>query len=156
ELALHLLALLALKHPASRQVNPGAFQRQGSALTAPRWTLMIASHCRCAASAFFARSRMKVKNACDWPMKRPLAIRPSTATVAPKTAEEVETGRMTEHLGSFRLRKGQGSGMIRLLRKSSPTLGWVRSGKVSPFVGSVSGGAFPALSCQVWKCIVSL
>jgi hypothetical protein len=29
-------------------------------------------------------------------------------------------------------------------------------GKVKPVIGSVSGGAFPALSCQVWKCIVSV
>ena len=27
--------------------------------------------------------------------------------------------------------------------------------KVSPVVGSVSGRALPALSCQVWKCMIS-
>src|SRR5437868_3495911 len=83
----------------------------------------------------------------------PLSMRPSTATTAPKIPAEVDTGRMTEQRGSLRLMKGHGSGMIRLLRKSSPTESFVRSGKVSPLVGSVKGGALPALSCQVWKCM---
>ena len=46
--------------------------------------------------------------------------------------------------------------MIRLVWKSSPPNGGVEVGNTSPFVGSVSGGALPALSCQVWKCMVSV
>ena len=32
----------------------------------------------------------------------------------------------------------------------------VEVGEGGPVVGSVSGGAFPALSCHVWKCMVSV
>jgi hypothetical protein len=47
--------------------------------------------------------------------------------------------------------------MIRLVWNSwPPNGGALRFGNVSPFVGSVSGGALPALSAQVWKCIVSV
>src|SRR5436190_14486630 len=43
-----------------------------------------------------------------------------------------------------------GSGVIRLVWNSSPPNGaLLRSGNLSPLVGSVSGGAFPALSLQV-------
>src|SRR5205814_2218514 len=73
-------------------------------------------------------------------------MRPSTATTAPKISCDVETGRMTEHRGSFLLMKGHGSGMIKLFRKSRPTESLVRSGKVSPLVGSVRGGALPETS----------
>src|SRR5262252_3747453 len=71
-------------------------------------------------------------------------------------------GRMTEQRGSLRLKNGQGSGMIKLLVNRSPPNGdELRSGKVSPFVGSVRGASgvdtvAPALSDQVWKCIVSV
>src|SRR5215510_11772886 len=69
---------------------------------------------------------------------------------------------MIEQFGSLRLRKGHGSGMIRLVVKFSPPNGGeLRSGNVRPFVGSVrgaSGGetAAPALSDQIWKCMVSV
>jgi hypothetical protein len=47
--------------------------------------------------------------------------------------------------------------MIRLVWNPWPPNGGALSfGNVSPFVGSVSGGALPALSVQVWKCIVSV
>src|SRR5262249_56459312 len=78
-------------------------------------------------------------------------------TIAPKTLLSVETGRMIEHTGRLGSRNGHGSGMIRLVWKSSPPNGGLlRSGKVSPVLGSVRGGALPALSCHVSKCMGSL
>ena len=62
-------------------------------------------------------------------------------------AAAVSVGRMIETIGNLRSRKIVGSGMIRLVWVSSPSA--FRSGKVSPVVGSVSGRALPALSCQV-------
>src|ERR1700730_4326277 len=108
---------------------------------------------RVAASAAFARAVAALKNAWDWPVKRPLAARPVTAATAPK----VTIGRMIEHGGKFRLRNGHGSGMIRLVwNRCPPNGGALRLGKTSPFVGAVRGGALPALSCQVWKWEVSV
>src|ERR1700736_3710141 len=87
-------------------------------------------------------------------MNNPSAV---SALAAPIAAPFIEVGRMIEHTGNFRLRNGHGSGMIRFVWKSSLFgLGALRSGNVSPLVGSVRGGALPALSCQVWKCIVSV
>src|SRR5215475_12372735 len=99
---------------------------------------------------------MNLKNFCDWPANRPMFVRNARVAVA---TPRVSVGRMTEHFGSFRLRNGHGSGMIRLFVKLSPAL--ERSGNVNPFVGSTrgaSGGATaaPALSDHVWKCIVSV
>src|SRR5881394_3485845 len=102
---------------------------------------------------------MNSKNCGDCPMKRPIAVRNESAAAA---APRVSVGRMIEHRGSLRLRNGHGSGRIRLVVKSSPPNGGeFRSGKVSPLVGSVNGAsgddtAAPALSDQVWKCIVSV
>jgi len=60
----------------------------------------------------------------------------------------VSVGRMMEHTGNIRLRNSQGSGMIRLVWKSSPPKGGLlRSGNTR--LPSVRGGALPALSCQV-------
>ena len=73
---------------------------------------------------------------------------------APRAEPSVLVGRMTEHLGNFRSRKLVGSGMIRFGWNTAPLA--FRSGNVSPVLGSVSGGALPALSCHVWKCIVSV
>jgi hypothetical protein len=101
---------------------------------------------RVAASALVARSTAAAKNPGDWPLNSPLFLRPVIAATAPKIAGEVETGRMIEHTGNFRLRNGHGSGMIRLVWKSSLLgRGALRSGKTSPLVGSVRGGALPAL-----------
>src|SRR5262249_6655018 len=110
------------------------------------------SHCssiRFAASAAAARPRMKSKNFCDWPVNRPIFVRNARAPIA---APRVSVGRMTEHFGSFRLRNGHGSGMMRLFVKASPAL--ERSGNVTPLVESLrgaSGGdpAAPALSDHV-------
>src|SRR5256885_6012962 len=44
--------------------------------------------------------------------------------------------------------------MIKFVCVDSPSA--LRSGNTRPLVGSVSGGALPALSCQVWKCIASV
>src|ERR1035437_8151533 len=101
---------------------------------------------------------MSVKNPDDCPMKSPIAVRKLTT---PMAMPFVSVGRMMEHGGSLRLRKGQGSGMIRLVWKSSPPNGEeFKSGNVTeaPVTGSfaVSGGALPALSAQVWKCMVSV
>src|SRR6266481_1615644 len=109
---------------------------------------------RLAASAASARSRRSSKNADDWPMNNPSAV---SALAAPIAAPLVWVGRMIEHTGNFRLRNGHGSGMIRLVWKSSPPKGGaLRSGKTNPFVGSVRAGALPALSSQVWKWAVSV
>src|SRR3954447_26066607 len=73
---------------------------------------------------------------------------------APRAAAFVSLGRMIEQIGNFLSRNFVGSGMMRLgLYSALPPF---RSGYVSPVVGSVRGGALPALSCQVWKCIVSV
>src|SRR3954470_15210125 len=91
------------------------------------------------------------KNSDDCPLNNPMAVRAFAALTA---APSVWVGRMIEQTGDFLSRKFVGAGMIRLgLYSSLPGL---RSGNVSPVVGSVRGGALPALSCQVWKCIVSV
>jgi len=70
---------------------------------------------------------------------------------------------MIETAGNFRLRNGHGSGMTRLVWKSSPPNGdTLRFGNTSAgFLGSVRGARgsetpLPALSCQVWKWEVSV
>src|SRR5208337_1104652 len=114
---------------------------------------------RWASSASSARSRRYAKNSCDWPMKSPSAVK---ALRAPIAAPFVAVGRMIEHAGSCLLRNTVGSGMIRLVWKSSPPNGEeFRSGKVTftPVTGSTTSGscgALPALSCQVWKCAISV
>src|SRR5262252_4061469 len=107
----------------------------------PRW----------AASAAWARPVIYVKNAFDWPMNSPMAVRKLSA---PMAAPAVFVGRTTEHAGRLALMNGQGSGMIRLAWNISltaaslaPVLGstpLLRSGNVRLLVGSMSGGAFPA------------
>src|SRR5437879_3345290 len=102
--------------------------------------------CR-AASAASARSRRMAKNAGDWPMNSPSAVK---ALSAPIAAPCVSVGRMIETAGNVRLRKTVGSGMIRLVWKSCPPKGGaLRSGNTNPLVGSLRAGALPALSCQV-------
>src|SRR6266568_5694558 len=91
-------------------------------------------------------------------MKSPMSVRNLTTPIAMPL---VAVGLITEHRGSLRLMNGQGSGMIRFVWNSSPPKGdEFRSGKVTdtPVTGStaVKGGALPALSAQVWKCIVSV
>src|SRR6185312_2085583 len=91
-------------------------------------------------------------------MKSPMLVRKLTTLMA---APLVSVGRMTEHGGSLRLMNGQGSGMMRVVWKVSPPKGAeFRSGNVTdtPVTGSfaVRGGALPALSDQVWKCMVSV
>jgi anti-anti-sigma factor len=77
---------------------------------------------------------------------------------APIAAPIVPVGRTIEQTGKLRLRNIVGSGMIRLVLKSSPPKGGaLRFGKTNVVsFGSVKGGALPALSCQVWKCIASV
>src|SRR6266478_1225349 len=103
---------------------------------------------RLASSASSARSRRSSKNADDWPMKSPMAVRNFRAPVA---APSVAVGRTIEHAGSFRLRNTVGSGMMRLVWNSSPPSGdEFRSGNTSiESFGSVKAGALPALSLQV-------
>jgi hypothetical protein len=95
------------------------------------------------------------KNAGGWPRNRSIAVRNLATLIA---APFVSVGRMIEHVGNLRPRNVVvGSGMIRFVWKSVPPNGFsLRSGNTSPFVGSVTGGASPALSLQVWKCIVSV
>src|SRR5580704_16420331 len=99
-------------------------------------------------------------------MNSPLALRPATACCAPKIFVEIETGRMIETGGNLRLRNGHGSGMIRLVWKSSRPNGdgagkggTLRFGNTRvPSVRGASGveTPLPALSCQVWKWEVSV
>src|SRR3954470_6387226 len=101
---------------------------------------------------------MSAKNMGDCPRNKPIAVRNFTTPIA---IPLVSVGRITEHLGSLRLMNGHGSGMIKLVGNSSPPNGGeFRSGNVTdtPVTGStaVKGGALPALSAQVWKCIVSV
>src|SRR5215469_5402811 len=87
-----------------------------------------------------------------------MAVRKLTT---PMAIPLVSVGRMIEHGGSLRLRNGHGSGIIKFVWNNSPPKGEeFRSGKVTdtPVTGStaVNEGALPALSDQVWKCIVSV
>ena len=76
-------------------------------------------------------------NSRDWPMKSPSS---SSALSAPIAASLASVPRMIETAGKVRFRKTVGSGIIKLVWKSSPPSGFeFRSGKTSPFVGSVSG-----------------
>src|SRR5215216_2271498 len=77
------------------------------------------------------------------------------ALSAPMAAPFVLVGRMIETAGKLRLRKMVGSGMTRLVWKSSLGVLELRSGNVKPFVGSVSGGASPAMSYHfaIWHDI---
>src|SRR5262249_53199195 len=105
------------------------------------------SSSRDAASASAARPCMYSKKAGDCPMNSPMAVRNWSAPIA---APDVFVGRMIEHRGSFRLMNGHGSGMIRLVVKSSPPNGGaLRFGNTNPLVGSFNGFALPALSDQV-------
>src|SRR6267378_7407913 len=103
---------------------------------------------RWALSASSARSLRNAKNSFDWPMKSPLAVRNLAASIA---APFVWVGRTIEHVGNCRLRNTVGSGMIRLVWKSSPPKGAaLRFGNTSVgSLGSVKAGALPALSCHV-------
>src|SRR5216684_4057927 len=103
---------------------------------------------RRASSASSARSLRNAKNPFDWPMKSPLAVRNLAAPIA---APFVRVGRTIEHVGNCRLRNTVGSGMIRLVWKSSPPKGAaLRFGNTSVgSLGSVKAGALPALSCHV-------
>jgi transposase len=67
---------------------------------------------RLASSASSARSFRKAKNPGDWPMKSPMSVRNFTT---PFAMSFVPVGRIIEHGGSFRLKNGHGSGMIRLV-----------------------------------------
>ncbi len=69
---------------------------------------------------------------------------------------------MTEHFGRLLRMKSVGSGMIRLVWKSSPPKGGAfRSGNVTPVSGSFTPArgwatALPALSCQTAKWFTSV
>ena len=82
-------------------------------------------------------------------MNSPSMVKAVTAFIA---APVVSVGRMIEQIGRFVLRNGVGSGMIRFACKCSSVLPW-RSTNVTVelFIGSetMTGVAFPALSCQV-------
>src|SRR5579862_2020652 len=102
---------------------------------------------------------MKLKKPCDCPRNRPIAVRKLSAPIA---APFVSVGRITDTIGRLRLRNGHGSGIIRLVLNCSPPSGGAfRFGKNNPLVGSVNGAmgseeALPAMSDQVWKCMVSV
>src|ERR1700719_618357 len=99
-------------------------------------------------------------------MKSPSSVRLLTAPIA---AFFVSVGRIIEQLGKVLLRNGHGSGMIRLACNVSGWSKW-RSKNVTDELftesktvnGGFPGGplgfvfALPALSCHVWKCMVSV
>src|SRR5882672_12066241 len=126
--------------PPDNTVN----QRESSLARFP----IYRSPSRLGASASSAKSRRNAKNAGDCPIKRPMAVRNLRAAVA---APVVLVGRIMEHAGRLLLKNTVGSGRIRFVWKSSPPNGGaLRSGNTSvESLGSVKGGAFPALSCQV-------
>src|SRR3974390_1089119 len=99
---------------------------------------------------------MVLKKSCDCPMNNPSSVRAFTAPIA---APLVLVGRMIEHAGNFRFRKGQGSGMMRFDCNDS---GWLvdncRNVTLDPVTGStsVTVSTVPALWCQVWKGAVSV
>src|SRR5258706_16255695 len=148
EHCVHLAFKMFVADVADRGIQGAAAER--SVRSAPRERII--SYSRTARSASIARVRMKLKNSFDWPMKRPSAVR---AFSAPMAAPLVWVGRMIEHAGSFRLMNAVGSGMIRLVWKSSPPNGEAfRLGKVTctPVTGSTTSCntfMFPALSDQV-------
>jgi hypothetical protein len=119
-------------------------------------------HLLAAASASLASCCTSVKSAeFVWPMNSPSATKALIVATAPDCC--IEVGRMIETAGNP-LRNGHGSGMIRLVWKSSEPDA-LRSGNTRGNMGlafgSVRGArgietAFPALSCQVWKCMVSV
>src|ERR1700721_1181487 len=97
-------------------------------------------------------------------MNNPSFFKLCSAAIAPPA---VSVGRMMETMPNFLFRKNVGSGMIRLVWNSSATFGSVdplRFGNVTvapvepgnPVSVSVRRIALPALSCQVWKCEVSV
>src|SRR2546430_1864985 len=88
-----------------------------------RLRVLLNQHLRVASSACSASSPTTLKNSLDWPMNSPSAVKPLTVATAPKIEGSVETGRMIETAGNFRLRNGHGSGMIKLVWKSSPPKG---------------------------------
>src|SRR3954452_10944795 len=94
-----------------------------------------AGYWRCAASAASASALTPAKKSGDCPLNSPIAVR---NVAAPTAAPSVLVGRMIEQIGNLRSRKLVGSGMIRLGLNSGPR--FFRSGKVSPVLGSVSGG----------------
>ena len=99
-------------------------------------------------------------------MKSPSVTNDWTDATAPPKA--IEVGRMMATGPRFWSRKWVGSGMIKLDCKVSPfkdsgsILPWaalnVEKVTVELFTGSTSvkGVELPALSCQVWKCMVAL
>src|SRR6266404_2810085 len=137
----------ASKRWPARRLAPGKSQeiQEGPPCHTARW-----ARSACVASAFSS-----AKNALDWPVKSPLAVRKRTAPIAAPCVSVVRT---IEQTGKLRLRKTVGSGMIRLAWRSSfpANGGFERSGNTSPLVGSVTAGALPALSCQTWKCRASV
>jgi hypothetical protein len=104
------------------------------------WTsvrILNRQHSRVAASASIASPFRYSKKAGLWPMKSPIAVKKLTTPIATPV---VSVGRIMEQTGSARLRNGHGSGIMRLVWNSSPPKGAeLRSGKVSPLVGSVRG-----------------
>jgi len=145
--------VVALPGPLTRLASDHSEQRQWSAphRSSARQRLNLSSryYPRWAASAFTAKSCRIVKNSGGWPMNSPPAVQALTVATAPPLPPG-SVGRIIETTGNLRLRKTVGSGMIRLVWKSSPPKGEaLRFGNTNPLMGSVSAGALPALSCQV-------
>ncbi len=89
----------ASKRWPARRLGPGKSQeiQEGPPCHTARW-----ARSACVASAFSS-----AKNALDWPVKSPLAVRKRTAPIA---APCVSVGRTIEQTGKLRLRKTVGSG----------------------------------------------
>src|SRR6266478_3173065 len=112
-------ATARVETPKTRQ---GSSQLKSISSVSRHWPGLLHQQCeelrfaihylpRLASSASSARSRNNSKNAGGWPMKSPMAVKKLTT---PMAIPCVSVGRITEHGGSFRLRNGHGSGMIRL------------------------------------------
>src|SRR5258708_4276398 len=150
-----------LKKSFEQCVSPSGFSDFRHSLLFANWspppevsvrTASSREYSRTARSASIARVRMKLKNSFDWPMKSPSDVKAFSAAMA---APLVWVGRMIEHGGSFRLMNAVGSGMIRLVWKSSPPNGEafrLGKGTCTPVTGSTTSCStlmFLALSDQV-------
>ena len=100
-----------------------------------------------AASAAVARPCNVVRNAGVCPMKMFEFVNAANAATAPEFG--VVPGLITEHGGRLGSMNAHGSGMIKFVWRDSSPSNVDRSGNVTP--GTLTAGAFPALSCQMAK-----
>src|SRR6516165_8069552 len=146
------------QNDAQREGTPIALFGEECLLCCGQTLIRCRNYVRRAASASSASSRRRFTMPVFWLVtgsKNSLsALRPLTAATAPFRASLV--GRTIETGPSDLFRKNVGSGMIKLVCSRSAFVAVLRLGKDRFWLGSEMLGAFPALSCQVWKCMASV